>query len=378
MVEIYCVKCRKSTETKNVGKLQTSNNRELVRGICVVCGTKKSKFSGKGFLNKAINSLPFEMHLPGHNFTIPGTKLNKHLNPDRTPKAWSKPVNGVDNAAYHHDICYVKNKDTKTRNEVCDKNMLEEPDGIYNPTLRKRIDRGIVRPIIGTKKRFGMGLKNEGSETDRSKNVSWSTPLAEELHKPVIKNFPKRKVYVNGIDKIWAADLVDMQAFSRFNRGVKYLLTVIDVFSKYGWMLPLKDKTGVSVAKALKEIFKQRKPEKLWTDKGKGFYNKHVKELGVELYSTENEEKSLVAERWNRTMKEKMFKYFTANNTNIYVDVLDDFVERYNNTRHSSIKMTPVEASKKENEVRVYRHLHPDLTRRPMHANFKIGDKVRI
>jgi len=102
-----------------------------------------------------------------------------------------------------------------------------------------------------------------------------------------------------------------------------------------------------------------------------------VKELGVELYSTENEEKSSVVECWNHTMKEKMFKYFTANNTNKYIDVLDDFVKRYNNTRHSSIKMTPVEASKKENEVRVYRNLYPDLTRRPMRAKFKIEDKVR-
>jgi len=185
---------------------------------------------------------------------------------------------------------------------------------------------------------------------------------------------------VNRIDKIWAADLVEMQAFSESNRGVKYLLTVIDVFSKYGWMLPLKDKTGKSVADASKEIFKKskRKPEKHWTDKGREFYNKNVKELGVELYSTENEEKSSVAERWNRTMKEKMFKYFTANNTNKYIDVLGDFVERYNNTRHSSIKMTPVEASKKENEARVYRNLYPDFTRRPMRAKFKAGDKVRI
>jgi len=183
---------------------------------------------------------------------------------------------------------------------------------------------------------------------------------------------------VNGIDKIWAADLVDMQAFSKFNRGVKYLLTLIDVFSKFGWMLLLKDKTGVSVAKALKEIFKQKNPEKLWTDKGKEFYNKHVRDLGVELYSTENEEKSSVAERWNRTMKEKMFKYFTANNTNKYIDVLDDFVDKYNNTWHSSINMTPVEASKIINTITVYRNLYPDLTRRPTRAKFKTGDKVRI
>jgi len=123
--------------------------------------------------------------------------------------------------------------------------------------------------------------------------LTWTDQLADELHKQVVKNFRKRKVYVNGIDKIWAADLAEMQAFSKFNCGVRYLLTVIDVFSKYGWMLPLKDETGKSVADAFKEIFKKskRKPEKLWTDKGREFYNKHVKELGVELYSTENEEK---------------------------------------------------------------------------------------
>ena len=91
--------------------------------------------------------------------TGPGTKLNKRLNEDMTPKAWSTPINRVDKAAYHHGICYVKNKDTKTHNEVCDKNMLTELNGIYNPTLRERMERGVVSTIIGTKKRFGWGLK---------------------------------------------------------------------------------------------------------------------------------------------------------------------------------------------------------------------------
>ena len=87
----------------------------MFQGIYVVCGTKKSKFvsaSGGSFLNSAINNLPFELHMPGHNFTGPGTKLNKILNPDMTPKSWSKPNNRVDEAAYHHDVCYVKNKGT--------------------------------------------------------------------------------------------------------------------------------------------------------------------------------------------------------------------------------------------------------------------------
>ena len=154
-------------------------------------------------------------------------------------------------------------------------------------------------------------------------------------------------MYVRGIDEIWAADLVDVQLLSKFNDGVRYLLTVIDIFSKHGWMVPLKKKTGSVVATAFKSIFSDgRTPKKIWVDKGKEFYNKDVKSLleskSCSLYSTENEEKSSVVERWNRTMKEKMFKYFSANSTRRYIDVLDDMVKKYNSTWHSSIKMTPV------------------------------------
>ena len=109
-----------------------------------------------------INNLPVEMHLLGHNFTGPGTKLNKRLNADLTPKEWSKPINRIDKAAYHHDICYLKNNDTATRNNVCDKNMLNEMKNIYNPTLRERMERGLVSTLIGTKKRFGWGLSEAG------------------------------------------------------------------------------------------------------------------------------------------------------------------------------------------------------------------------
>ena len=135
--------------------------------------------------------------------------------------------------------------------------MLKELEGIYNPTLRDRLDKSIVSKLMETKVKFGMGVKKKAQT------------LAEELHKPIRRKFKTRRALVNGIDKIWAADLVDMQAFSKFNRGVKYLLSVIDVFSKYGWLIPLKDKTGKSVASVLKTIFKERKPEKMWVDKGK-------------------------------------------------------------------------------------------------------------
>lgn len=189
-------------------------------------------------------------------------------------------------------------------------------------------------------------------------------------------------MFVRGIDEIWAADLVEMQEFAKDNDGYRYILTVIDVFSKYGWMKPLKNKTGVEVADALSNIFKSsgRKPAKIWCDKGKEFYNKSVDKL-VELYSTENEEKSCVIERWNRTMKERMYKYFTAHNTRRYVDVLDELVSHYNNTVHSSTKMTPVLASNKQNEGLVYLTLYDDVIHSPRNdtkPKFKVGDKVRI
>ena len=117
--------------------------------------------------------------------------------------------------------------------------------------------------------------------------------------------------------------------------------------------------TYVSKSFSHKFNFKDRKPEKMWVDKGKEFYNKDVKDL-IELYSTENEEKSSMVERWIRTMKEKMWKYFSANSTNVYIIALPDLVREYNNIGHSSIKMTPVKASKKENELRVWRNLYPE------------------
>jgi len=146
---------------------------------------------------------------------------------------------------------------------------------------------------------------------------------------------------------------------------------------------PLKQKTGAAVAAAFQSIFNGgRTPKKIWVDKVKEFYNKDVKSLleskSCSLYSAENEEKYCVVERWNRTMKEYMFKYFSANSTRKYLDVLDEMLNNYNNTRHSSIKMTPSEASLKKNETAVYRNLYPDHDRQSSKPKFKIGDRVRI
>ena len=158
---------------------------------------------------------------------------------------------------------------------------------------------------------------------------------------------------------------------------------VLDVFSKYGWIVPLKDKKGETVAEAFKSIFKKgRKPQHLWVDKGKEFYNKHVKDLlekhNVQMYSTENEEKSSVCERWNRTIKTKMWKQFTVQGDTQYLEMLPKILKQYNNTVHSSIKMSPTEASKKKNEGTVYYNLYGDTVQSSSKPKFKVGDRVRI
>ena len=262
---------------------------------------------------------------------------------------------------------------------------MEHPK-IYCLRCKKHTENDSVKQVTTTNNR--QMLKGKCSECGSTKNRFISdgekitNKLADELHHRVIKSFTKRRVYVHSIDQTWAVDLADMQQYSKQNKHYKYLLAVIDVFSKYGWLIPLKNKTGVTVSEAFKTLFKERKPMFIWSDKGSEFYNRQVKELlkdnKIELYSTENEEKSSVVERWIGTMKQHMYKYFTANETTKYYDILDKLVENYNNTVHSSIKMTPVEASKVENELTVYKNLYPENNEKTKKAKFKVGDRVRI
>ena len=202
--------------------------------------------------------------------------------------------------------------------------------------------------------------------------------LAEELHKPIIKKFKKRKVYSTFKDNIWGADLADMQLLSKYNKGIRFLLCVIDVFSKYAWVVPLKDKKGISIVKAFQIILKQsnsRKPNKIWVDKGSEFYNAYFKEWlrdnDIVMYSTHNEGKSIVAERFIRTLKSKIYKYMTSVSKNVYIDKLDDIVDEYNNTYHTTIKMKPI-------DVKDNTYINADKEINNKDPKFKVGDRARI
>ena len=144
-----------------------------------------------------------------------------------------------------------------------------------------------------------------------AKHIPQNEQLADELHKSIIRKTKKRKAYSAFKDNIWDADLADMQLLSKYNKGIRFLLRVIDIFSKYAWVVLLKDEKGISIVKAFQSILKQsnRKSNKIWVDKGSEFYNayfeKWLRDNDIFMYSTHNEGKSVVAKRFIRTLKVK-------------------------------------------------------------------------
>ena len=206
------------------------------------------------------------------------------------------------------------------------------------------------------------------------------------LHKPARKNFKRNPTVVGGIDNQWQADLADMKSLSRANKGIKYLLTVIDIFSKFALAIPVKSKSGPEILKAfqrLLRIAKPRKPVKLQTDAGKEFLNKHLQEFfkskGILHFCSHSDKKAAVVERFNRTLKTRIWSYFTAQQTNKYIVKLEDFVNSYNHSFHRSIGMEPSKVCAKD-EDKIWLKLYGSKTvntplkrKRPLD-----GKKVRI
>ena len=199
------------------------------------------------------------------------------------------------------------------------------------------------------------------------------------LHKPAVQKFKTRRVIAHSLDHQWQADLVDMRSMSQHNDNYNYILTVIDILSKYAWAIPIKRKTGDFVTEALEKVFKDRKPKLLQTDHGTEFINKRtqnlLKSLDIEWFESFNETKAQIVERFNRTLKDRMYRYFTANDTKRWISVLPDLVHNYNSSYHSSIKMTPIEAV--QNPRKAYDNLEEKQIRKRK-PKFKPGEFVRI
>ena len=197
------------------------------------------------------------------------------------------------------------------------------------------------------------------------------------------RHYKRNRVIVGGIDELWQMDLADMQAIATDNDGYRYLLVCIDVFSKFVWVIPLKTKTGPALVTAFKKILESgRKPQKIQTDQGTEFFNKHFKDLmkeeEIQLYNTYNETKASVVERVIRTLKTRMWRYFTAKKTMRYIDVLQDLVDSYNKSKHRSIQKKPINVTQK-NEREVWHTLYGEREKKePVKYKFEIGDQVRI
>ena len=275
--------------------------------------------------------------------------------------------NELDKACFQHDYAYADHKDLINRTKS-DKVLRDKAYDIASNPEYDGYQRGLASMVYKffDKKSTGSGFKKLSSSI-----------LTDELHKPIIRKFNKRKVYSQFKDNIWGVDLADMQSLSRKNKVIKYLLCAIDLFSKYAFVIPLKDKKGISIVNAFNKIIKQsnRKPNKIWVDQGGEFYNNvfenWLSNNNIIMYSTYHEGKSVVAERFIRTLKNKLYKHMTATGNKVYNNVLDDIVNEYNNTKHSTIEMKPIDVG--DNNKRVYIDEHNEKDSR-----FKVADRVRI
>ena len=222
-------------------------------------------------------------------------------------------------------------------------------------------------------------IRYSGTSVNRVKN--WlSSQDAYTLHRPVRKNFERRKTFSKGPNDVFQSDLAEMQNLARYNDNYRYILTCICVFSKFAFAIPVKDKQGVTIAAAFEKIFSDRIPTFIQTDRGKEYLNHEVlglfKTYNIKHYWSFNDDiKASCVERFNRTIKSKIYRYLTHQNTNRWVDVIQDLVDAYNNSYHRTIGMSPNQVNK-DNEKEIAERMYPPKPK--LVWKFNVGDNVRI
>ena len=338
-----------------------------------------------GIINKFLlvgDTFMPEMHLkqPGFTYSACGPFI-KHAERIKKFKETGDTSyifkNELNKACFKHDSAYADYKDLLNRARA-DRVLRDRAYEIASDNKYDGYQRGLSSMVYKffDKKSSGSGVRKVNRKKTGVISES-SVKLADELHKPVIKKFSKTKVYSSFKDNIWGVDLADMRLLSRQNKGIKYLLCAIDLFSKYAFVVPLKDKRGVSIVEGFKEIVNKsgRQPYKVWVDQGDEFYNKvfgnWLKDEGIEMYSTYNEGKSVVVERFIRTLKNKLYKHMTSVAKDVYWNILDDIVEKYNDTVNRSIGIKPKDVGSDDEAAYVEESNKKD-------ARFSVGDRVRI
>jgi len=394
------------------GNLEVQKGGKEVKSVKLF--TKRKEKIGADIRDSSTKLLPNpswqkysgEKHLKNYNYAGPGTRLDLRLDENKNPKPGEEPINKIDEACLKHDIAY-ESESIKDRH-VADVELIHDLNAIKNLTWNEKLARILIKNIMKAKVVFGgsYNLRNKnidlevyrdsnklgeikGQENfplEKSKQLKLKNDykiendvMTNELHHEYRKPKKWLKVHTKEKDDTWSADLV----FIPFkDQGYKILLTVIDLHTRYAWVVPLKDKQGSSIKDAFENIFEefQRIPKKLWVDNGTEFYNKIFKsfceENEITIYSTYNEGKAVVIERFNRTFKTWMWKEFTKQGNQKWLHLIKPLLEKYNNKIHSSTGISPIDCSMRSNKsedinAKDFKKIHKK-------KKFEIGDYVRI
>ena len=229
------------------------------------------------------------------------------------------------------------------------------------------------------------------------RDSSRKTEIVKEIFSPVIKKFQRIQIQTHYKDECWSIDLIDRSSLSKYNKNYKFIFTIIDNHTKYAWAIPLKDKSGKSTTTAIKNLIEKekRKPHKIWSDRGKEFYNTtflhYLKEQNIQIYSTHSDLKAVFVERFNRTLLDLIKEPMYIEGKGSWLNHLDAALQKYNNRVHTTTKMTPFEASNNSllpsnnnNNNKVPRDSYRDSYRSfardsyRSFAKFQVGDYVRV
>ena len=200
---------------------------------------------------------------------------------------------------------------------------------------------------------------------------------SEEIFSPVIKKFQRIQIQTHYKDECWSIDLIDRSSLAKYNKNYKFIFTRIDNHTKYAWALPLKDKSEKSTTTAFKSLIEkaEKKTDKIWSDRGKEFYNKtfldFLKQNEIQIYSTNSDLKAVFVERFNRTLLDLIKEPMYIEGKACWLNHINSALDKYNNRVHTTTRMTPFEANKKPIDP-------PTFVNKPKQPKLQVGDYVRV
>ena len=307
-----------------------------------------------------------------NKYTDPGNPIEKQVNfhplTGEIYKVNDPPLSNNDRCSMFHDIDYTVAQNVGQNPKDVKNRKLEADDKWLNCFKVRTPYDALAYSAIKTKRKLGLG------------NNFTMEDLSQELNKPTIKKFERKKIIVNHIDEIHSTDLVDMTQYSKMNRGYRYIFTNIDVFSKIAYTFPLKSKKIQDIKACFEKIFKNNKPKYIWSDKEPAFLSKEMqqffKDNNVKIYHANSHLKAVIIERFNRSLRELMMKELVKNNNTVWYNILPKLIKIYNNRYHSTIKMKPIQVNK-NNEKYIKENIYT-YNKTIQNSKFKINDLVRI